>query len=144
MPLTLVQLSAMSVPVVSAVYPPKDGMTLPPDAWIAAMSAPKLAAEIGVLVSPSQYAVHEPACAVCRKARERNLDPDWRASAAGPAAVSYISKYGAKTWCGRGREPGRVPALAPAAVNPSVTTAADAASRMVNERAFRLIRGSLG
>ena len=54
MPSTLVQLSAMSVPVVSAVNPPKDGMTLPPDAWIAAISAPKLAAEIGVLVSPSQ------------------------------------------------------------------------------------------
>jgi hypothetical protein len=31
-------------------------MTLPPAAWIAAMSLPKLACEIGSLVSPFQYA----------------------------------------------------------------------------------------
>jgi hypothetical protein len=43
--------------VVSAVYPPNDGITLPPAAWIAAMSAPKLpaaVAEIGVAVEPFQ------------------------------------------------------------------------------------------
>jgi hypothetical protein len=47
------------VPVVSAVKPPNDGMTLPPADWMAAMSLPKLAGEIGSLVLPSQYAVHE-------------------------------------------------------------------------------------
>ena len=54
---TLVQLSASSVPVVSAVYPPKDGITFPPAACTAAMSAPKLpaaVAEIGVAVLPFQ------------------------------------------------------------------------------------------
>ena len=55
--LALVQLSASSVPVVSAVYPPNDGITLPPARCTAAISAPKLPgaeAEIGVLVLPFQ------------------------------------------------------------------------------------------
>ena len=86
------QLSASSVPVVSAVKPPNDGMTFPPFAWMAAMSAPKLACEIGWLVSPSQYAVHEPGWAVCRKASDRYRAPDCCDSAASPALVSYVSK----------------------------------------------------
>ena len=62
-------------------------MTLPPAAWIAEMSLPKLAEEIGSLVSPFQYAVHEPACAVCRNASERYRAPDPSDSAAGPPPV---------------------------------------------------------
>src|SRR5580698_2120513 len=90
--LTLVQLSASSVLVVSAVYPPNDGMTVPPRAWMAAMSLPKLpatVAEIGVDVSPFQSAVHEPDDAVCRKARDRYFAPDSADSCARPpSAVS--------------------------------------------------------
>jgi hypothetical protein len=52
------------------------------------MSLPKLACEIGSLVSPSQYAVQEPGWAVCRKASDRYLLPDCCARAAGPALVS--------------------------------------------------------
>jgi hypothetical protein len=69
---TLVQLSASSVPVVSAVNPPKDGMTFPPCAWMAAMSLPKLAAPMGWAVLPSQSATQDPAVAVCRNASDRN------------------------------------------------------------------------
>src|SRR5580698_10220576 len=88
--LTLVQLSASSVPVVSAPYPPKDGMTVPPRAWMAAMSAPKLpatVAEIGVEVSPFQSAVHEPAVGVCRKASDMYFWPDSADSWARPPSV---------------------------------------------------------
>ena len=52
------------------------------------MSLPKLAGEIGWLVSPSQYAVHEPGWAVWRKARDRYRAPDCWDSAARPALVS--------------------------------------------------------
>ena len=62
------QLSAMSVPLLSALSPPKDGMTLPPAACSAEMSLPKFAEESGSLVSPSQYAVHEPVLGVCMNA----------------------------------------------------------------------------
>ncbi len=82
------QLSASSVPVVSAVKPPNDGMTLPPPAWMAAMSLPKLACEIGSLVLPSQYAVHDPGWSVWRKASDRKRAPDCPDSAASPVLVS--------------------------------------------------------
>jgi hypothetical protein len=52
------------------------------------MSPPKLAWEIGSLASPFQYAVHEPAWAVSRKASDRYRAPDCCDSAAGPALVS--------------------------------------------------------
>ena len=84
------QLSASSVLVVSAVNPPNEGMTFPPARWIVAMSAPKLpvaVAEIGVDVTPSQYAVHEPARSVCRKASDRYLAPDSYDSWARPPSV---------------------------------------------------------
>ncbi len=52
------------------------------------MSVPKVAGEIGSLVSPFQYAVHEPACAVSRKASDRYLAPDSLDRAARPVLVS--------------------------------------------------------
>ena len=62
---------------------------MPPAAWIAEMSLPKLAEETGALVSPFQYAVHEPACAVCRNASEGYRAPDsWESAAGPPQAVS--------------------------------------------------------
>ena len=57
---TLVQLSAISVPPLSAAYPPKDGMTSPPRERMVEMSAPNTDDEIGWLVEPFQYGVHEP------------------------------------------------------------------------------------
>ncbi|CAM5551875.1 hypothetical protein SFUMM280S_09643 [Streptomyces fumanus] len=81
------QLSAISVPVVSAVYPPKEGMTSPPLPWIVLMSAPKVEAAIGMLVSPFQYGVQEPLVAVCRNAIVRCLAPDWADRAAGLSPV---------------------------------------------------------
>jgi len=62
-------------------------MTLPPAAWIMAMSPPKLDVEMGSLVSPSQYAVQEPAWAVWRKANDRYLAPDCWDRAARPPLV---------------------------------------------------------
>jgi hypothetical protein len=65
---------------------------------MAEMSRPKLEEEMGSLVSPFQYAVHEPAWAVSMNANVRYLAPDSRARAAGlPSLVSYVSNYGAKT-----------------------------------------------
>jgi hypothetical protein len=49
---------------------------LPPSDWMVAMSLPKLAAVGGVLVSPFQYAVHEPELAVWMNANVRYLAPD--------------------------------------------------------------------
>src|SRR5215475_6379466 len=121
MVLTLVQLSASSVPVSSAVNPPKDGTTSPPPACIVAMSLPKLDDEIGMLVSPLQYMVHEPAlpAAPWRNARVRYLLPDCEAS---PDRLSpvQVSKYGAKTCAGRG---------APAAASATTTVAPRTLSR---------------
>src|SRR4051794_10900060 len=96
---TLVQLSAISVPPLSAAYPPNEGMTSPPELRIAVMSEPKVPAEIGIEVSPLKYTVHEPRLAVCTKARVRNLLPDCVDS---PDRLSplYASKYGANTWAG--------------------------------------------
>lgn len=84
---TSVQLSAISVPVVSAVYPPNEGMTSPPLAWIVLMSEPKVEAAIGMPVSPFQYGVQEPLVAVWRNAMVRCLAPDWAARAAGLSPV---------------------------------------------------------
>src|SRR4051812_31582143 len=76
-------------------------MTLPPCAWIAAMSLPKAAWEIGCVESPFQYAVQEPVAAVWRNAIVRYLLPDSAASAAGLSPV-HASKYGAATCAGMG------------------------------------------
>jgi hypothetical protein len=84
---TSVQLSAISVPVVSAAYPPNEGMTSPPAAWIVLMSAPKAEAATGMLVSPFQYGVQEPLAAVWRNAIVRCLAPDWADRAAGLSPV---------------------------------------------------------
>jgi hypothetical protein len=54
------------------------------------MSAPKLpaaVAEIGVVVSPFQSAVHEPALAVSRKASDTYFAPDSADSWARPPSV---------------------------------------------------------
>ena len=40
------------------------------------MSVPSVAGAIGSVVSPFQYAVHEPAAAVSRNASDRNRAPD--------------------------------------------------------------------
>ena len=64
-------------------------MTLPPPAWMAAISAPKDEAAMGCVVSPFQYAVHEPGDAVCRKASARYRAPDaWDRAARPPSVVS--------------------------------------------------------
>jgi len=76
-------------------------MTLPPRAWIAAMSPPKADRDIGCADSPFQYAVHEPAVSVWRNAIVRYLLPDSAASAAGLSPV-HVSKYGAATCAGMG------------------------------------------
>jgi hypothetical protein len=55
---------------------------------MAAMSLPKLAGEIGWLVLPFQYAVHEPDWAVSRNASDRYRAPDCWDRAASPALVS--------------------------------------------------------
>src|ERR1700712_3645309 len=93
---TLVQLSAISVPVLSAAYPPNDGITSPPPARMAGMSDPNDDAAIGRPVSPFQYAVQEPTLGVWTKAMVRNLLPDW-ADSADMLSPLYASKYGAKT-----------------------------------------------
>src|ERR1700743_2778039 len=133
--LTLVQLSASSVPVVSAVNPPKDGITFPPRACTAAMSAPRLpgaVAEIGVAVFPFQSAVHEPGWLVCRKARVRNLAPEAADSWASPPSVlSKVSKYGAYPGGGRG---GRPAACGGATAAVPVTAAAAASTARQAER----------
>jgi hypothetical protein len=51
-------------------------MALPPAAWSCEMSLPKVDEASGSLVSPFQYAVHEPALAVWMKAKVRYLAPD--------------------------------------------------------------------
>jgi hypothetical protein len=51
------------------------------------MSAPKLEAATGMLVSPPQYGVQEPLDAVCRNAIVRCLAPDCAARAAGLSPV---------------------------------------------------------
>lgn len=56
------------------------------------MSLPKLEQETASLVSPFQYAVHEPGWAVSRNASDRYLAPDSCDKVAGPAPVSYVSK----------------------------------------------------
>lgn len=97
-------------------------MTLPPRAWIVAMSLPKVDFAIGWAGRPFQYAEHEPAASVCRKAIVRYLFPDAAASAAGLSPV-HASKYGAATRSGMGGT--RCVALAPPP--PSPTSPADKA-----------------
>ncbi len=118
--LTSVQLSASSVPVLSAVYPPNEGITSPPLARIWAIWAPKVALETGMELSPFQYGVQEPLVAVCRNAIVRFLAPDWAARVAGLSPVQ-ASKYGAKIRLGSG-------VAAWAEVVPTAIRPADAAS----------------
>src|SRR4051794_36015277 len=99
--LTSVQLSAISVPVLSAVYPPKDGTTSPPPARIAAMSPPNDDDAMGMPASPFQYTVQEPLVAAWMNAIVRYLLPDCWASPDRLLPL-YASKYGAKTWAGGG------------------------------------------
>lgn len=122
-------------------------MTLPPRAWIAEMSLPKDDLEIGWVVSPFQYAVHEPGASVCRKAMVRYLLPDAAASAAGLCPVQ-ASKYGAETRAGMA--PGRYgDGPAPAARAPPSLSATSPAARPVtvtqdnNARSTRRERGRL-
>src|SRR5881398_3437907 len=97
--LTLVQLSASSVPVLSAVKPPNDGTTSPPLLRMALMSAPNVEDATGMPGSPLHSGVHDPTDAVCRNASVRCLAPDcWdRPDMESPVQVS---KYGAKTRAG--------------------------------------------
>src|SRR5579859_7411293 len=67
---TLVQLSAISVFVVSAVYPPKDGTTSPPRDRIVAIDDAKVV-PIGWLVLPFQSTVHDPDDGVWMNAIDR-------------------------------------------------------------------------
>src|SRR2546426_1063154 len=97
--LTLVQLSAISVPPLSAAKPPNDGITSPPPARIVLMSLPKVELDTGRLESPFQTTVHEPLDAVCRKAIVRCLIPVCAASVAGLCPVQD-SKQGANTRLG--------------------------------------------
>src|SRR5437763_3614276 len=117
---TLVQLSAISVPPLSAAYPPKDGMTSPPRERMVEMSAPNTDDEIGWLVEPFQYGVQEPLASACTNAIVRYLAPDFCARSAG-LSEEYASKYGAKTWAGSG-------VAACAAPLPPMTRPADAAT----------------
>src|SRR5206468_12287914 len=96
---TLVQLSAISVPVSSAVNPPNDGMTSPPADRIVAMSAPNVDVETGMPASPFHNGVHEPRLAVCRNAMVRYRAPDCWDRVAGLSPV-HASKYGANTCAG--------------------------------------------
>src|SRR5689334_12708926 len=131
---TLEQLSAISVPVSSAVNPPNDGTTSPPPARIALMSEPNDDEAMGMPVSPFQNTVQEPLLAAWMKAMVRYLLPDCWAS---PDRLSplYASKYGAKTWAGSG-----VPAAAWAtdamvkAAQPATRAAAAAATRSRRDR----------
>ena len=53
------------------------------------MSVPRDEAGMGCVVSPFQYAVHEPGAAVWRKARARYRAPDaWDRAARPPSVVS--------------------------------------------------------
>jgi hypothetical protein len=63
-------------------------------------SLPNVDDEIGMPVSPFQYAVQDPLVAAWRNAMVRYLDPDCWASAAGLSPV-HASKYGANTCVGR-------------------------------------------
>src|SRR5450755_1565886 len=122
-------------------------MTLPPLAWIAAMSLPNVATETGWLVSPFQYAVHEPALAVCRNAKVRYLAPDCWDRVAGLSPL-YASKYGAKTCAGKtagrscaGRAVAACAVPAPVAAKPITAAAAGRGGQRraqpIAERAMR-------
>src|SRR5262249_57972993 len=113
---TLVQLSDSSVPLVSAVNPPKDGTTSSPRARMLAMALPNVPDETGMPASPFHTTVHDPTVVVCRKASVRNFAPDCSDRAAGSSPVQD-SKYGAKTCAGRAA------AAAPAELGAASTTA---------------------
>src|SRR5690242_18204472 len=127
--LTLVQLSASSVPELSAAYPPNDGTTSPPLARIVLMSLPNVDVAIGMPVSPFQYAVQEPWLGVWMKAMVRYLAPDW-ADSPDRLLPAYASKYGANTWAGSGVPVAALaePLATTAATEPAATTSAPMAA----------------
>src|SRR6266545_6591200 len=131
--LTLVQLSASSTPVLSAVNPPSDGMTSPPLDRIVLMSAPNVDDAIGMLVSPFHSRVQDPREAVCRNAIVRCLAPDCWDSAAGLCPVQD-SKYGAKRRAGNGVAALALVAATPTTVAVTLATTADIASRDLASR----------
>src|SRR3954447_10655263 len=138
---TFVQLSASSVPWLSAAYPPNDGITSPPRERIALMSLPNDDAAIGRPVSPFQYAVHDPALGVWTKAMVRNRLPD---CCDNPFRLSplYASKYGANTCAGM-RETVAASAWGDRVRKPPAPTAAAAAAARVarRDRRMRPLRG---
>ena len=84
---TSAQLSAISVAVLSALNPPKDGTTSPPRARIFAMSGPKTARLTGLVGSPFQRISHDPVFSVWRKAMVRYFAPEALLCSAGLASV---------------------------------------------------------